>query len=198
MFVCVDYWTGWLVALTCLKLNCLRRGTARNQDPGGWEGEGHYIPEGGRGRGTTYRRGGGGGALHTGGWEGGGALHTGGWEGHYIPEGGRGRGTTYRRVGGGGRGAPHTGGWEGEGHHIHYHHQNGSYIKMGSEERRFQCFIDCEGQSHKTVSTKHNLFEENGEPKRYRTEVLLLSSLSSLTAGPELLTTTGLIVGHII
>ena len=27
-------------------------------------------------------------------------------------------------------------------------------------------------QSHKTVSTNHNLFEEKGEPKRYRTEVL--------------------------
>ena len=76
MFVCVDYWTGWLVALTCLKLNSLRRDTARNQDPGGWEGEGHYI---------------------------------------------------------------------------HYHHQNGSYIKMGSDERHFLCFIDCEGQGHKTV-----------------------------------------------
>ena len=36
MFVCVDCWTGWLVTLTCLKLNCLRRGTAKDQDPGGW------------------------------------------------------------------------------------------------------------------------------------------------------------------
>ena len=30
------------------------------------------------------------------------------------------------------------------------------------------------GRSHKTVSTNHNLFEEKGEPKRYRTEVLPL------------------------
>ena len=30
----------------------------------------------------------------------------------------------------------------------------------------FKCFINCEGQSHKTVSTNHNLFEEKGEPKR--------------------------------
>ena len=29
----------------------------------------------------------------------------------------------------------------------------------------------------KTVSTNHNLFEEKGEPKRYRTEVLPLTSL---------------------
>ena len=28
-------------------------------------------------------------------------------------------------------------------------------------------FHNCEGQSHKTVSTNHNLFEEKGEPKRY-------------------------------
>ena len=34
--------------------------------------------------------------------------------------------------------------------------------------------INCEGQSHKTASTNHNPFEEKGEPKRYRTEVLLL------------------------
>ena len=34
-----------------------------------------------------------------------------------------------------------------------------------------------DGQSHKTVSTNHNLFEEKGEPKRYRTEVLPLTSL---------------------
>ena len=29
-----------------------------------------------------------------------------------------------------------------------------------------------------TVSTNHNLFEEKGEPKRYRTEVLPLTSLA--------------------
>ena len=32
--------------------------------------------------------------------------------------------------------------------------------------------------SHRTVSTNHNLFEEKGEPKRYRTEVLPLTSLT--------------------
>ena len=38
--------------------------------------------------------------------------------------------------------------------------------------------IGSDGQSHKTVSTNHNLFEEKGEPKRYRTEVLPLTSLT--------------------
>ena len=33
-------------------------------------------------------------------------------------------------------------------------------------------------KSQKTVSTNHNLFEEKGEPKRYRTEVLPLTSLT--------------------
>ena len=37
--------------------------------------------------------------------------------------------------------------------------------------------IGCDGQSHKTVSTNHNLLEEKREPKRYRTEVLPLTSL---------------------
>ena len=38
--------------------------------------------------------------------------------------------------------------------------------------------VGSDGQSHKTVSTNHNLFEERGEPKRYRTEVLPLTSLT--------------------
>ena len=38
--------------------------------------------------------------------------------------------------------------------------------------------LRSDGQSHKTVSTNHNLFEEKGEPKRYRTEVLPLTSLT--------------------
>ena len=37
-------------------------------------------------------------------------------------------------------------------------------------------FHNCEGQSHKTVSTDH--IEEKGEPKRIRTEVPLLTSLT--------------------
>ena len=44
--------------------------------------------------------------------------------------------------------------------------------------RAILMFHDYEGQNHKTVSTDHNLFEEKGEPKRIRTEVPLLTSLT--------------------
>ena len=61
---------------------------------------------------------------------------------------------------------------------LHCHHQNDSCIKMGSDESHFNVSVGSEGHSHKTVSTNHNLFEEKGEPKRYRTEVLPLASLT--------------------
>ena len=51
-------------------------------------------------------------------------------------------------------------------------------IKMGSDESHFNVSEGSDGQSHKTVSTNHNLFEEKGEPKRYRTEVLPLTNLT--------------------
>ena len=44
-----------------------------------------------------------------------------------------------------------------------------SCIKMGSDESHFNVSVGSDGQSHKTVSTNHSLFEEKGEPKRYRT-----------------------------
>ena len=59
---------------------------------------------------------------------------------------------------------------------LHCHHQNDSCIKMGSDESHFNVSVGCDGQSHRTVSTNHNLFEEKGESKRYRTEVLPLTS----------------------
>ena len=62
---------------------------------------------------------------------------------------------------------------------LYCHHQNDSYIKMGSDESHFNVSVRSDGQSHRTVSTNHNLFEEKGEPKRYRTEVLPLTSLSN-------------------
>ena len=61
---------------------------------------------------------------------------------------------------------------------LHCHHQNDFCIKMGSDESHFNVSEGSDGQSHKTVSTNHNLFEEKGEPKRYRTEVLPLTSLT--------------------
>ena len=59
---------------------------------------------------------------------------------------------------------------------LHCHHQNDSCIKMGSDESRFNGSVGSDGQSHKTVSTNHNLFEEKGEPKRdkQQTSQLLL------------------------
>ena len=40
-------------------------------------------------------------------------------------------------------------------------HQNDSCIKMGSDESHFNVSVGSDGQSHRTVSTNHNLFEEN-------------------------------------
>ncbi len=56
---------------------------------------------------------------------------------------------------------------------LHRHHH---CIEMGNDESRFNASVRSDGQSHKTVSTNHNLFEEKGEPKRYRTEVLPLTN----------------------
>ena len=49
---------------------------------------------------------------------------------------------------------------------------------MGSDESHFNVSVENDGQSHKTVSTNHKLFEEKGETKRYRTEVLPFTSLT--------------------
>ena len=54
---------------------------------------------------------------------------------------------------------------------LHCHHQNDSCIKMGSDESHFNVSVGSDAQNHRTVSTNHNLFEEKGEPKRYRTDV---------------------------
>ena len=51
---------------------------------------------------------------------------------------------------------------------------------MGSDESHFNVSVGSDEQSHKTVSTNHNLFEEKGEPKRCRTEVRPLTSLTQL------------------
>ena len=71
---------------------------------------------------------------------------------------------------------------------------------MGSDENHFNVSVGSDGQSHKTVSTNHNLFEEKGEPKRYRTEVLPLTSLTPYCQAkpahrPVVLATTGLHIG---
>ena len=62
---------------------------------------------------------------------------------------------------------------------LHCHHQNDSCIKMGNDESHFNVSVGSDGlQSRKTVSTNHSLFGEKGEPKRHRTEVLPLTSLT--------------------
>ena len=61
---------------------------------------------------------------------------------------------------------------------LHCCPQNDFCIKMGSDESHFNVSVGGDGQSHKTVSTNHNLFEEKGEMKRYRTEVLPLTNLT--------------------
>ena len=72
---------------------------------------------------------------------------------------------------------------------LHCHHQNDFCIKMGSDESHFNVSVGSDGQKEKkkekrkekkkkTVSTNHNLFEEKGELKRYRTEVLSLTILT--------------------
>ena len=61
---------------------------------------------------------------------------------------------------------------------LHCHHQSDSCIKMGSDESHFNVSAGSDGQRHRTVSTDHSLFVEKGEPKRYRTEVLPLTSLT--------------------
>ena len=49
---------------------------------------------------------------------------------------------------------------------------------MGSDESDFNVSVGSDGQSDRTVSTNHNLFEQEGEPKQDRTEVLPLTSLT--------------------
>ena len=61
---------------------------------------------------------------------------------------------------------------------LHCHHQNDSCIKMGSNVSHFNVSVRSDGQSHKTVSTNHNLSEERGELKQYWTQVLPLTSLT--------------------
>ena len=62
---------------------------------------------------------------------------------------------------------------------LHCYHQNDSCIKMGSDKSFSSVSVGSDGQSHKTVSTNHSLFEEKGEPKQHRTEVLPLTSLAA-------------------
>ena len=67
---------------------------------------------------------------------------------------------------------------------LYCHHQKDFCIKMSSDESHYNVSVGSDGQSHKTVSTNHNLSEEKGEQKRYRTVVLPLTSRFGLSAKP--------------
>ena len=60
---------------------------------------------------------------------------------------------------------------------LHCHHQNDSCIKVGSDENHFNVSLIV-----KDKVTRHcpqaTAFEKKGEPKRNRTEVPLLTSLT--------------------
>ena len=51
---------------------------------------------------------------------------------------------------------------------------------MGSDESRFNVSVGSDGQSHKTVSANHNLFEEKGGPSAYQPTALALGQTDSL------------------
>ena len=61
---------------------------------------------------------------------------------------------------------------------LHCDHQNDFCIKMGIDASHFNVSVESDGQSHKTGSINHDLSEEKGEPKRTRTDVLPLTSLT--------------------
>ena len=62
---------------------------------------------------------------------------------------------------------------------LHCHHQNDSCIKMGSEESHFNVSLIVKYKVTRQHCPQTTTFEEKEEPKQIRTEVLLLTSLTS-------------------
>ena len=60
---------------------------------------------------------------------------------------------------------------------LHCHYQNDSCIKMGSDESHFNVSLIVRDKVTRK-SPQATTFEEKGEPKRIRTEVPLLTSLT--------------------
>ena len=60
---------------------------------------------------------------------------------------------------------------------LHCHHRNDSYIKVGSDESHFNVLLIVRDKFTRQCP-QTTTFEENGEPKRIRTEVHLLISLT--------------------
>ena len=72
---------------------------------------------------------------------------------------------------------------------------------MGNDESRFNVSLIVKDkvtrpQDHKT--TNHNLFEERGEPKRYRTEALLLTSLTPYRWAKPVMSSVSFITAKIV
>ena len=67
---------------------------------------------------------------------------------------------------------------------LHCHCRNDCCIKIGSDESHVNVSVGSEGQSHKTVSTNHNLSEEKAEPNRgpcaYQPNAIPLGQTGSL------------------
>ena len=60
---------------------------------------------------------------------------------------------------------------------LHCHHQNDSCIKMGSDENHFNVSLIVRDRVTRQCP-QTTIFEDKGEPKRIRTEVSLLTSLT--------------------
>ena len=60
---------------------------------------------------------------------------------------------------------------------LHCHHQNDSCIKMGSDENHFKVSLIVRDKVTRQCP-QTTIFEEKREPKRVRTEVPLLTSLT--------------------
>ena len=57
---------------------------------------------------------------------------------------------------------------------LHCHHQNDSYIKMGSDESHFYVSVIVRDKDTRQCP-RTTTFEQKGEPKRNLTDVLLTS-----------------------
>ena len=77
----------------------------------------------------------------------------------YQGRGEGGKGVWRWRGGGGGGGRLYT-------YRYTVTSQNDLRSKKGSDESHFNVSVVSDGQSHRTVSTNHNLSEEKGQPKR--------------------------------
>ena len=60
---------------------------------------------------------------------------------------------------------------------LHCHHQNDSCIKVCSDESHFNVSLIVRDKATRQCP-QATIFEEKGEPKRIRTEVPLLTSLT--------------------